>query len=84
MERVFNASIADGEKFLSYERYWGIYREESPPPDGRPFYGYGACEARLAGLITDISKDAYIAVRGMGLRSRRSADGSHDWRFICA
>ncbi len=31
-ERVFNASIPDGEKFLSYERYWGVYHEESPPP----------------------------------------------------
>ena len=34
VERVFNASIPDGEKFLSYERYWGIYREETPPSDG--------------------------------------------------
>lgn len=66
VERVFNASIPDGEKFLSYERYWGLYREETPPADGRPFYGYAACDARIASLISSISKDAYIAVRGRG------------------
>jgi D-alanine-D-alanine ligase len=66
VERVFNASIPDGERFLSYERYWGAYRDETPPPDGGPFYGYEACEARLAETLMEISRDAYIAVRGMG------------------
>jgi D-alanine-D-alanine ligase len=66
VERVFNASIPNGEKFLSYERYWGFYREESPPPDGRPFYGYEACDAGLAGGIEEMSRRAYIAVRGTG------------------
>jgi D-alanine-D-alanine ligase len=65
-ERVFNASIPDGEKFLSYERYWGVYRDETPPPDGGPFYGYAACEARLAPMLMEISRGAYIAVHGMG------------------
>jgi D-alanine-D-alanine ligase len=66
VERVFNASIPDGEKFLSYERYWGIYREEAPPADGGAFYGYGSCEARVAEELAAISRDAYIAVRGTG------------------
>jgi D-alanine-D-alanine ligase len=66
VERVFNASIPDGEKFLSYERYWGVYSEETPPADGGPFYSYAGCDARLAGTLTEISKDAYIAVRGTG------------------
>lgn len=66
VERVFNASIPEGEKFLSYERYWGLYSEETPPADGAAFYGYAACDARLADRLTEISKDAYIAVRGMG------------------
>lgn len=65
-ERVFNASIPDGEKFLSYERYWGLYREEAPPLDGRPFYGYAGCDARVARRVEDISRDAYLAVRGRG------------------
>jgi D-alanine-D-alanine ligase len=66
VERVFNASIPDGEKFLSYERYWGLYREETPPADGRPFYGYRACSAELALELAEISRAAYIAVRGCG------------------
>jgi D-alanine-D-alanine ligase len=65
-ERVFNASIPDGEKFLSYERYWGVYREESPPPDGGAFYSYDECDPRLAPAIEEISKRAYVAVRGRG------------------
>jgi D-alanine-D-alanine ligase len=65
-ERVFNASIPDGEKFLSYERYWGLYREEAPPPDGRVFYCYDACDPRLAPMIEEISKNAYISVHGRG------------------
>jgi D-alanine-D-alanine ligase len=65
-ERVFNASIPDEEKFLSYERYWGLYREESPPPDGRAFYSYEACDPRLSPAIEEISKRAYVAVRGRG------------------
>ncbi len=65
-ERVFNASIAEGEKFLSYERYWGVYREETPPPDGGPFYGYAGCDDRLAPRLETISRDAYIAVHGRG------------------
>jgi D-alanine-D-alanine ligase len=65
-ERVFNTSIPEGEKFLSYERYWGLYREETPPPDGKAFYGYAGCDARVAGRIEEISKDAYVAVRGRG------------------
>jgi len=65
-ERVFNASIPEGEKFLSYERYWGLYREETPPPDGRPFYSYAACEKGMAGRLEEISRDAYVAVRGRG------------------
>jgi len=66
VERVFNASIPDGEKFLSYERYWGVYHEETPPSDGLPFYRHAPCKARVARLISDISKDAYIAVHGRG------------------
>jgi D-alanine-D-alanine ligase len=66
VERVFNSSIPDGEKFLTYERYWGFYREETPPPDGNPFYGYGGCDARMAESLVSIARDAYVAVRGKG------------------
>jgi D-alanine-D-alanine ligase len=63
-ERVFNASIPEGEKFLSYERYWGIYRQEIPPVDGKLFYEYAACACSDA--IEALAKRAYAAVRGTG------------------
>jgi D-alanine-D-alanine ligase len=66
VERVFNASIPEGEKFLSYERYWGVYREESPPADGGRFYSYGACDAAIENSVGEVARDAYIAVRGTG------------------
>jgi D-alanine-D-alanine ligase len=65
-ERVFNASLPDGEKFLSYERYWGVYREESPPPDGEAFYRYAGCEERMARRVEETARAAYAAVRGHG------------------
>ena len=43
-----------------------MYREETPPPDGGAFYSYGACDAEVAGAIGEISKAAYIAVKGCG------------------
>jgi D-alanine-D-alanine ligase len=64
VERVFNASIADEEKFLTFERYWGFYSEEMP--DGQPFYGYAACDPQLAAVIEEISRRAYLAVQGKG------------------
>jgi D-alanine-D-alanine ligase len=66
VERVFNSSIPDGEKFLSYERYWGEYREESPPADGGRFYEYAACDAAVEEAVLVLARDAYIAVRGTG------------------
>jgi D-alanine-D-alanine ligase len=65
-ERIFNSSIPDGEKFLSYERYWGVYREETPPPDGLAFYRCEACDPHLRHRLEEISRAAYIAVGGRG------------------
>jgi D-alanine-D-alanine ligase len=62
VERVFNASIPDEEKFLTFERYWGFYSEEMP--DGKPFYGYAACNPQLAPIAEEISRRAYLAVQG--------------------
>lgn len=65
-ERVFNRSIPDGEKFLSYERYWGVYRDETPPPDGGAFYGYAGCDPGIGRRLEQVSRDAYTAVHGRG------------------
>jgi D-alanine-D-alanine ligase len=63
-ERIFDQSIPESERFLSYDRYWGYYKEETPPEDGRPFYGYRAAPPEQARILFDIAKRAYIATWG--------------------
>jgi D-alanine-D-alanine ligase len=65
-ERVFNEAIPEPERFLSYDRYWGIYREEPRPPCGRPFYSYSRAEHGMAERLSQIARDAYCAVMGTG------------------
>jgi D-alanine-D-alanine ligase len=64
VERVFNASIPDGEKFLTFEHYWGFNQDQMP--DGKPFYGYASSGAQLAAALEEISRRAYVAVHGKG------------------
>jgi D-alanine-D-alanine ligase len=63
-QRIFDSSIPESERFLSYDRYWGYYKEETPPEGGRPFYAYQAAPAELAETLIDIAKRAYIATWG--------------------
>ena len=66
VERVFNASIPDHEKFLSFDRLWEIYEEESPMPEGSDFYTYALPDASRIEAIKKISWDAYVATKGYG------------------
>jgi D-alanine-D-alanine ligase len=63
-ERIFDVSIPESERFLSYDRYWGYYKEESPPEGGRPFYSYRPAPLEQAKILFDIAKRAYIATWG--------------------
>lgn len=65
-ERIFDESIPQHERFLSYDRYWGYYKEEAPPAGGGAFYAYRAAPAPVASTVFDIAKRAYIAVKGSG------------------
>lgn len=65
-ERVFDFSIPEKERFLSYDRYWGYYKEESPPAGGRPFYAYRSVPPEIADKLFELAKRAYIAVEGFG------------------
>ena len=73
-ERVFDSSIPEKERFLSYDRYWAYYKEETPPEGGRPFYSYQPVSKELAETIFELAKRAYIAVEGFGY-------GRVDFRF---
>ncbi len=66
VERVFHASVPDDEKFLSFDRLWEIYEEETPMPGNGDFYKYGLPDASLIDEIKKISWDAYVATKGMG------------------
>lgn len=66
VERIFHPSLPDKEKFLSFDRLWEIYEEESPMPNDGNFYEYELPDKSLIDEIKRISWDAYVAVKGKG------------------
>jgi D-alanine-D-alanine ligase len=66
VERVFHPSLPDQEKFLSFDRLWEIYEDESPMPNEANFYEYALPDASLIDEIKKISWDAFVATRGCG------------------
>jgi len=66
VERVFHASLPEQEKFLSFDRLWEIYEEETPMPGDGNFYEYALPDASLIDEIKKISWDAYVATKGCG------------------
>lgn len=66
VERVFHSSLKETERFLSFDRLWEIYEEESPMPENENFYEYHAAPPQLIQAIKKITLDAYLAVGGKG------------------
>jgi D-alanine-D-alanine ligase len=66
VERVFHPSLPDAEKFLSFDRLWEIYEEETAMPNQDNFYEYAAPESSLNDEIKRISWQAYVATKGTG------------------
>lgn len=66
VERVFHPSLPEKEKFLSFDRLWEIYEDETPMPSNENFYEYRSVEKSLADQIKKISFDAYKSVKGTG------------------
>ena len=66
VERVFHAALPDKEKFLSFDRLWETYDEETPLPNDEPFYTYHHPNKQLVAAITKLSWDAYVSVGGKG------------------
>lgn len=66
VQRIFHESLAEEEKFLSFDRLWEIYEDETPMPNGGSFYHYEPCNGRLAKEICKLSLDAYCSVGGEG------------------
>ena len=66
VERIFHPSLPDKEKFLSFDRLWEIYEEETAMPEDGNFYEYQLPDASLIEEIKRISWDAYVATKGKG------------------
>ena len=78
VKRIFHESLPDSEKFLSFDRLWEIYEDETPMPANENFYEYGAVEPSLIPALKQLSLDAYKACGGKGYtRIDIRQDSSH-------
>jgi D-alanine-D-alanine ligase len=66
VERVFHPSLPDKEKFLSFDRLWEIYEEETAMPGEENFYEYQLPAEELIEPIKKLSWEAYCATKGKG------------------
>jgi D-alanine-D-alanine ligase len=66
VERVFHPSLPEKEQFLSFDRLWEIYEEESPMPNNGNFYEYMPADEMVKAEIMRVALDAYCAVQGKG------------------
>jgi D-alanine-D-alanine ligase len=66
VERVFHSSLPDTEKFLSFDRLWEFYENETAMPGQENFFDYFLPDAELVAPLQQISLDSYIAVQGSG------------------
>ncbi|MCX6319109.1 MAG: hypothetical protein NTW29_17660 [Bacteroidetes bacterium] len=66
VERVFHPSLPESEKFLSFDRLWEIYEDETPMPANENFYEYKTPDPTLVPALKQLSLDAYKACGGKG------------------
>lgn len=66
VERVFHQSLPESERFLSFDRLWEIYEDETPMPQNENFYEYRPVEPSLIPSLKQLSLDAYKACGGKG------------------
>lgn len=66
VERVFHHSLPEAERFLSFDRLWEIYEDETPMPQNENFYEYRPVEPSLIPSLKQLSLDAYKACGGKG------------------
>lgn len=66
VERVFHPSLPPHEQFLSFDRLWEIYEDETPMPNNANFYDYAVPNITLHESIMQVAWDAYVAVKGIG------------------
>lgn len=66
VKRNFHKSLPESEQFLSFDRLWEIYEDESPMPQNENFYEYGPVEPSLVPALKKLSLAAYASCGGKG------------------
>jgi D-alanine-D-alanine ligase len=66
VERKFHSSLPEKERFLSFDRLWEIYEDETPMPARENFYEYTTAPINYQTEIQALSLDAYKALKGKG------------------
>ena len=66
IERVFHESLPENERFLSFDRLWETYEDESPMPDNEYFYNYKPVDSQFIPELKKISLQAFKACKGKG------------------
>jgi D-alanine-D-alanine ligase len=66
VQRVFHHSLPEKEKFLSFDRLWEIYENETAMPNNDNFYEYATAPNHLITSLQKISWDAFAACKGIG------------------
>ena len=66
VQRVFHESLPETEKFLSFDRLWEIYEDETPMPEQANFYEYTTAPNELIPAIKALSLEGYKACGGKG------------------
>lgn len=66
VQRVFHPSLPDDQQFLSFDRLWEIYEQETPMPDNGNFYEYERPAEALIPDICRLSWEAFVSNKGRG------------------
>lgn len=66
IERVFNKALPVTEQFLSFDRLWETYEEETALGEDQFLYNYFPPEQELDEAIKKLSIETYIALKGTG------------------
>ncbi len=66
VQRVFHPSLPEKEQFLSFDRLWEIYEDETAMPGEENFYEYRLPDPGLIPQIKKLSWEAYCACKGRG------------------
>lgn len=66
IERVFHQSLPEKEQFLSFDRLWETYDNETPMEEEGHLYNYKMADEELIEQLKEISIKAFKSVGGMG------------------